>query len=42
MKKGWVTSEVFYNNVLKDNYDKSETEILEYVETFYTKNNKKY
>lgn len=39
MKNGWVTSEFFYNSVLKDNYDKSETEILEYIERFYTENN---
>lgn len=39
MKNGWVTSEFFFNSVLKDNYDKSETEILEYIERFYTENN---
>lgn len=39
MKNGWVTSEFFFNSVLKDNYDKSETEILKYIERFYTENN---
>lgn len=39
MKNGWVTSEFFYNSVLRDNYDKSEKEVLEYVEEFYTENN---
>lgn len=39
MKNGWVTSEFFYNSVLKDNYDKLEKDILEYVEKFYTENN---
>ena len=39
MKNGWVTSEFFYNSVLKDNYNKTEKDILEYVEKFYTENN---
>ncbi|MCI1910481.1 MAG: hypothetical protein LKJ14_01375 [Lactobacillus amylovorus] len=39
MKNGWVTSEFFYNSVLRDNYDKTEKDVLEYVEKFYTENN---
>lgn len=39
MKNGWVTSEFFCNNILKNNYQKSEDKVLEYVETFYTENN---
>lgn len=39
MKNGWVTSEFFYNDILKNNYQKSEDKVLEYIETFYTENN---
>lgn len=39
MKNGWVTSEFFYNDILKNNYQKSEDKILEYVKIFYTENN---
>lgn len=39
MKNGWVTSEFFYNDILKNNYQKSEDIVLEYIETFYTENN---
>ena len=39
MRHGWATSEFFYNDILKNNYNKSEDEILEYIETFYTENN---
>lgn len=39
MKNGWVTSEFFYNDILKKNYHKSEEEILKYIENFYSENN---
>lgn len=39
MKHGWTTSEFFYNEILKNNYHKSEDSIIEYIETFYTENN---
>lgn len=34
MKNGWVRSEFFYNDILKNNYRKSEDKNVEYVKTF--------
>ena len=39
MKNGWVMSEFFYNDILKNNYWKSEGINVEYVKTFQTENN---
>ena len=39
MKNDWVTSEFFYNDVLKMNYNKSEEDILKYIKNFYSENN---
>ena len=39
MENDWVTSEFFYNDILKMNYNKSEEDILKYIENFYLENN---
>ena len=39
MKNDWVTSEFFYNDILKMNYNKSEEDILKYITNFYSENN---
>lgn len=39
MEHDWVTSEFFYNDILKMNYNKSEEDILKYIKNFYSENN---
>lgn len=39
MENDWVTSEFFYNDILKMNYNKSEEDILKYIKNFYLENN---
>ena len=34
----WVTSEFFYNDILKMNYNKTEEDILKYIKNFYLVN----
>lgn len=41
MHEGWVTFEVYRSQVLKDNYDKSKKEVLDYIEHYYLDNDYK-